>query len=237
LIVFSWPALQGSEREISFWAQAYRLLKDFFPPDFSIWQEVLLSLIETVRIASLATLFAVLLSVPMAVMAFANLSGKFLSFFANSFLILFRTIPSLIWAVIAVALMGPTPRAGVLALTFYSVGYLGKFFKEIFEQEDPRPLLWMRANHLSHLQIVKYFLWPTLQTSLKAKSLWMWEYNIRSASIIGYVGAGGLGLQLHTYQEYAQWNRFSFVLCTIFVIVAGLELVAFAIRKRNKLVR
>lgn len=231
LIAYSLPALQTGAREVSLFQQAWRLAGEFFPPDLSVLPEVLKALGETIRIATLATLIAVVVSVVFAVASSRATGALWSRTPARLILSAIRTIPSLVWAVIAVALIGPSPRAGVIALAFYSIGYLGKFFAEILDQADPRPARWLRSQGAHPWQVFQYALWPDLRGALGAQSLWMWEYNIRSASIIGYVGAGGLGLQLHVYQEFGQWDRFCTVLILIFTLVVGLEFLSGLVKK------
>lgn len=198
-------------------------LKYFFPPDFSVLPEVIDSLIETFHIALGATFFSIIISIPLGFAAARNLSPFFVSALSRQFLNAVRTIPSLIWALLAVAVVGPTPWAGVIALTWYSIGYLGKFFSDAFESLDMKIYDSFKQTGASSIPSFVYGVWPSMRPLISANSLWMLEYNIRSASIIGYVGAGGIGLRLHMYQEYYQWDRFATVLLAIFFIVILLD--------------
>jgi phosphonate transport system permease protein len=146
-----------------------------------------------------------------------------------------RTIPSLIWALLAVAIVGANPLAGVIGLTFYSMGYLGKFFSDAFESVDIDVARALKALGGGTIQAFQYGLWPHAKPLVWSYSLWMLEYNIRSASIVGIVGAGGVGLQLYTYQEYGQWDKFATVLLFMFVLVAALDFLGE--RVRNQIVR
>ncbi len=143
-----------------------------------------------------------------------------------------RTIPSLIWALIAVAVVGPYPLAGVLGLTFYSLGYLGKFFSDAFESVDLEVARGLRAIGAGRIQAFQHGLWPNTRPLIWSYSLWMLEYNIRSASIVGYVGAGGVGVLLHVYQEYYQWDRFAAVLLFILALVTLLDLAGEWVRRQ-----
>lgn len=229
----SLPALEGSPRDISWLEQTSRLLGDFFPPDFSIVDDILEGLKETFQIAFWSTSIALLLSIPMALLASRKISGPWVSQATLLVLSAIRTIPSLIWAIIAVALLGPYPLAGVVALTLYSVSYLGKFFTDTLDSLSFKSFRWMKTHKVPTVTAFWYTLWPELKSLLLSQSLWMFEYNIRSASIIGYVGAGGLGLKLHTYQEFGQWDKFSAVLCIIFVIVVFMERVSTYLKNRD----
>ena len=141
-------------------------------------------------------------------------------------------MPSLIWALIGVAIVGANPLAGVIGLTFYSVGYLGKFFSDAFESVDLEVARGLRAIGASRLQAFQHGVWPHAKPLVWSYVLWMIEYNLRSAAIIGYVGAGGLGVQLAGYQEYYQWEKFATVLLFILLLVTTLDVLGEWIRSR-----
>ena len=190
------------------------------------------ALVETVEIAILATFFAIIISLIIALGAAQTIGPTWLVFSMRMLLNIIRTIPSLIWAVIAVAAMGANALAGVAALTLYSTGYLGKFFSEAFESVDMKVARSLRGIGADPLQSFQYGIWPHAKPLIWSHCIWMLEYNIRSASIIGYVGAGGLGLQLHAYQEFHQWDRFATVLCCILIVVTVLDFLSEHIRRR-----
>ena len=201
-VVFSGTQIEGNERDLDVWQNLGRFLADFFPPDLSVVGQTGAALLETVEIAILATFFAIGLSLVIGLGAAQTIAPKWLVVTMRMLLNVIRTIPSLIWAVIAVAAMGANALAGVVALTLYSIGYLGKFFSEAFESVDMKVARSLRGIGADPLQAFQYGIWPHAKPLIWSHSIWMLEYNIRSASIIGYVGAGGLGLQLHAYQEF-----------------------------------
>jgi phosphonate transport system permease protein len=132
---------------------------------------------------------------------------------------------------LAVAVIGANPLAGVCALTLYSLGYLGKFYSDAFESIDPGVAEALRAAGADPVQVFQYGVWPHAKPAIWSQTLWMLEYNIRSATIIGYVGAGGIGSWLHAYQEFYQWQKFCAVLCCILVIVLALDFTGALVRK------
>jgi phosphonate transport system permease protein len=231
-VVFSGARIDGSERDLDIGQNLARFLADFFPPDLSVLAPTGAALIETIEIAVLATFFAVLASLAIGLGAARTIAPTWLVVIMRMGLNVIRTIPSLIWAVIAVAAMGANAHAGVAALTLYSIGYLGKFFSEAFESVDMKVARGLRGIGASPLQAFQYGIWPHAKPLIWSHGIWMLEYNIRSASIIGYVGAGGLGLQLHAYQEFHQWDRFATVLISILAVVTLLDLLSERIRKR-----
>ena len=232
MVVSSLGVLRGSGRDLDYFANTKRFLGNFFPPDFSVTGQTMLGLWETFEIAVMATAFAIILSIPLAIAGARTLSPVWLVFIARMLMNGIRTIPSLIWALMAVAVVGPNTLAGVIGLTFYSMGYLGKFFSDAFESVDVDVARALRALGARTIQAFQYGLWPHAKPLVWSYSLWMLEYNIRSAAIIGYVGAGGVGLQLYTYQEYYQWNKFATVLLFILVLVSVLDFLGERVRKR-----
>lgn len=232
LVISSLPVLRGSGRGVDTFEQMRRFLGKFMPPDVSILDETGLALWETVQIAAMATAFGVVISLLLGLAGARGLSPRWLVTGTRFLLNIIRTLPSLIWALIAVAMVGANTLAGVIGLTLYSVGYLGKFFSEAFESIDPEVAGGLRRLGADRWQAFQYGLWPTVRPLVWSHTLWMLEYNIRSASIIGYVGAGGIGLQLLRYQEFGQWDRFATVLLCILVIVVGLDSLSGWIRRR-----
>jgi phosphonate transport system permease protein len=228
----SLKVLKGSERDLDYLSNLRRFIGHFFPPDLSVLPQTFAALGETFQIAVMATLFAIILSVPLAMAGAQTLSPRWLVFIARMIMNGIRTIPSLIWALLAVAVVGANPLAGVIGLTFYSMGYLGKFFSDAFESVDVDVAKALRALGAKTIQSFQYGLWPHAKPLVWSYSLWMLEYNIRSAAIIGYVGAGGVGLQLHTYQEYYQWEKFATVLLCILTLVSALDFFSEWIRKQ-----
>lgn len=230
-VIFSLPALRGSGRATNYFAGFWDFLTRFFPPDFSDAQLLGWALVQTGQIAVLATLFAVVLSMPISLAAAQNLSPRPVVAVARALLSLIRSIPSLVWAVVAVAIVGANSLAGVVALTFYSIGYLGKFFSDAMESVDREAAAALRSHGAGIVQTWQYAIWPQTKPLFFSHSLWMLEYNLRSAAIIGYVGAGGIGVYLHTYQEFGQWQKFCAVLCGILLLVLFLDWIGQRLRR------
>lgn len=228
----SLPALKGSGRELDHGANLMRFLSRFWPPDLSVLAAVAPALGETLQIAFLATLAAVLLSIPLAAAASKNIAPSALVALVRILLGVIRAVPSLVWALLAVAVSGANALAGVTALVIYSLGYLGKFFSDAFESADAGVAEALRITGANRLQAFQYGIWPHARPLVWSHALWMLEYNIRSATIIGYVGAGGIGAWLHTYQEFYQWDKFAAVLLVILAVVLFLDALGARLRHR-----
>ncbi len=236
--VIALPSIEGSGRDLDYLGNLSRFAAQFFPPDWSILDRTLSGLLETIQIALVSTLLAIILSFIISLGASRNVAPIWLLWPTRMLLNLIRTIPSLLWALLAVVIVGSNSLAGVIALTFYSVGYLAKFFSETFESADLSSQKALKSLGAGPLQAFQYGLWPNARPIIWSHCLWMLEYNVRSASIIGYVGAGGIGLHLKLYAESADsWNKFSLVLLCILVIVTLLDFAGEKIRKslRDKL--
>ena len=228
--IVSLPALRGSGRSLDYGDNLRRFLGQFIPPDFAISAQAWQALIETARMAVLATVFAALLALIIAPMAARTVAPRWVVWPMRLLLNCIRSIPSLVWALLAVAIVGANPRAGVIALTCYSLGYLGKFFSDAFEAVDTRPAEALRAAGAHPVQAFQFGLWPEVKPAIWSHTLWMLEYNVRAGTIIGYVGAGGIGTLLYTYQEFYQWDRFAAVLCFILLVVTVLDLAGARLR-------
>ena len=222
--------LRGSGRELDHWENLTRFITRFIPPDLSVLPEIGTGIIETARIAVIATVLAVCISMPLAALAARRLSPPWLAWPARLLLNVIRTVPALVWALFGVALVGANTLAGVIALTFYSVGYLGKLFADACDSVDPGAWRALRQLGADPVQAALHGFWPEIRPHLWSHSLWMAEYNLRSASIIGYVGAGGLGVLLHTYQEYGRWDRVATVLLCLLVVVVVLDVLGDRVR-------
>jgi len=232
------PFIEGSGRDLDYFGNLSRFASQFFPPDWSILDRTLWGLLDTLQIALVSTLLAIILSFIISLGASRNVAPTWILWPTRMLLNLIRTIPSLLWALLAVVIVGSNSLAGVIALTFYSIGYLAKFFSETFESTDLSSQKALKSLGAGPLQAFQYGLWPNARPIIWSHCLWMLEYNVRSASIIGYVGAGGIGLHLKLYAESADsWNKFSLVLLCILVIVTLLDFAGEKIRKsiRDKL--
>lgn len=232
LAIFSGKNLVDQNRPADVVSGVKYFIKKFFPPDFSNFQLILQSLNETFQIAIVSTFIAVIFSLVIAVGASRNVSPTWLVQSVRMFLNITRTLPSLIWAFLFVIFFGPTPIAGVCALTFYSLGYLGKFFSESIESMDIKVARGLKLIGASPSQAFIYGLWPNVKAQVWSQSLWMLEYNIRSASIIGLVGAGGIGMELNKAMEMASgFQRVTAILICILFIVILLDFLGQGIRR------
>ncbi|RDV39970.1 phosphonate ABC transporter, permease protein PhnE [Bradymonadaceae bacterium TMQ3] len=211
---------------------AANFLSRMLPPDFSVSKNVGKSLLETVQMALIGTTLAAIVSLPIATLAARNISARPFQVGARLILNLLRTIPSIIWGLFFVAIVGLGPFPGILALTFYAAGYLGKFYYEGIESIDPRPLQALRTVGATPLQRFRFGVFPQVLPLMLGYTLYMLEYNVRAASILGVVGAGGIGFYLYTYINNFQYDRAATALLFLLAVVTLLDAASSRLRAR-----
>jgi phosphonate transport system permease protein len=222
----------GSARILGNLGSAGDFLARMLPPDPSVAPTVAASLLETVQMALLGTTLAALLALPAAMLAARNVSPPPLQWAARLVLNALRTVPSLIWGLFFVAMVGLGPLPGILALTFYAAGYLGKFYYEGIEAIDPRPRLALRTVGASALQRFRYGILPQVTPLLLGYTLYMFEYNVRAASILGVVGAGGIGYYLYSWVNSFQYERATTALLLLLLVVTAIDAASSRLRRR-----
>lgn len=185
------------------------------------WRDLFWALVETMQMSIVGTFLAVLLSWPLAALGAKNLCPGWVTRPTRLLLNVVRTIPSLIWALIFVSAVGLGPFAGVLALACYSVGYLTKFFYEAFEAIDPGPSDALGEMGASGLQKFMFAVWPSARPQFYSSCIFMLEYNVRAASVLGIVGAGGIGYYIKLYVDMFDHRAvFASLLLLLTVVVA-----------------
>ncbi|MFN8371317.1 MAG: phosphonate ABC transporter, permease protein PhnE [Anaerolineae bacterium] len=231
VLAWSWSAARPSEinrvRDIFDALNAMGdLASRMFPPVFELargtrftvdilgtpielgWPVVVTSVIETIQMAVIGTLGAVLMSIPMSLLAAKNTSPHPVVYqFARLLLNFLRSIPELVFALLFVAAVGLGPFTGVLALAFGSVGSLSRVYAEAIEQIDPQQVLAVRATGANALQVFIYSVIPQALPLLISYSIVYFESNIRHATILGYVGAGGVGYKLFEYMGTSAYTK------------------------------
>jgi phosphonate transport system permease protein len=209
------------------------ILRRAMPPDFSKLPSELWPALETVDIAFFGTTVAVLLAVPLAIMAAHNTSpGRPFYAAARSLIALCRAVPDLVWALLFVTAVGLGPFPGALAVSVHSVGMLGRLFAEVIEDMDMGPVEALTMTGANRLQVFSHAVVPSVLPSLLGIALYRLDENIRSSLVLGFVGAGGLGFELLTAMNLFQYRTVSLLLVLTFVIVILTERLSAALRRR-----
>ena len=189
-----------------------------------------IGMVETIKIAFVATILGFIGALSLSSFAAKNLMPMPIALVFRIVLSAIRSLPSLIWAIIFVIVIGVGPLAGVLAMTFYTVGYLGKLQYEAFEGMPNDSLEVSKAMGLSHPTIFTSVVVPETGNHLLSQLMFMFEYNVRHGTVIGLVGAGGIGFYINTYLKLLQYDKVLALLILIFIVVIIIDLLSLMIR-------
>lgn len=213
--------------------QAADIGSRMWPPRLSYLPELLWPLWDTLNMATLGTMLGVVLAVPVAFLAARNTTPSTLMLRpAALFLIVAsRSINSLIWALLLVAIMGPGLLAGVIAIGLRSVGFIGKLLYEAIEEVDRGPVEAVTATGAGRAQVLDYAIVPQVLPAFWGISVFRWDINIRESAILGLVGAGGLGLKLQSSLNVLAWPQVTMILLVILATVVVSEWISAKVRK------
>ena len=212
--------------------QATDMMERMVPPKWSYMSDLWRPVWDTITIATLGTLMAVVLAFPIAFLAARNTtpSTVFLRPVALFIIVSSRSINSLLWALMLVTILGPGVFAGVLAIGFRSIGFCAKLLYEAIEEIDETQVEAVTATGASGAQILNYGIVPQILPAFAGISVFRWDINIRESAILGLVGAGGIGLQLSSSIDTVTWTQVSLILLVILVTVIASEWVSARIR-------
>ena len=209
------------------------ILRRAMPPDFSKFDSALWPTLETIDIAIFGTLLGILLAIPLAVLAAANITpSRYLYYSARGIIGFARAVPDLVWALFFVTAVGLGPFPGGLALGVHSVGMLGRLFAETIEHMDMAPIHALELTGARRIQVFTHGVLPSLLPALLGISLYRLDENIRSSLVLGFVGTGGIGFQLLTAMNLFQYQEVSLLLIITFVVVLTAERLSATLRQR-----
>lgn len=205
--------------------------KGFFPPNFHDWPTFLHEMIVTVQIAIWGTVLAVVCAVPFGVLSADNVAPWWVCQPVRRLMDAARAINEMVFAMLFVVAVGLGPFAGVLALWVHTTGILAKLFSEAVEAIDPRPVEGIRATGANKIEEVIYGIIPQVLPLWVSYSLYRFESNVRSATVVGIVGAGGIGVLLWEYIRGFYYAETAAVMIIIVVSVTLLDLLSQRLRK------
>ena len=209
----------------------YLMVKDFLEPNFRYWRSYLELMLESVQMAVWGTLLSVLFGVPFGLLSSNNIAPAWIVFPVRRLMDAFRAINELVFALIFVAAVGLGPLAGVLALTIHTTGVLAKLFSEAVEAIDPRPVEGIRATGASRLQEIVFAVIPQVMPLWISLALYRFESNVRSATVLGIVGAGGIGMSLSEALRGFEYASGAAILLIILVTVSLFDIFGTLLRK------
>ena len=230
-LVWSW---QGADiRPMALWADSANMAtfaRDFFPPDFHDWRIYVSEMVITLQIALWGTVLAVVCAVPLGLLCAQNLVPAWVYQPVRRAMDACRAINEMVFAMLFIVAVGLGPFAGVMALWIHTTGVLAKLFAEAAEAIDPRPVEGIRATGASAAEEILYGVIPQVLPLWISYSLYRFESNVRSASVVGMVGAGGIGVILHEVIRGFEYAQTSAVLLIIIASVTLIDVISARIR-------
>ncbi len=235
LFVYCWQVMT----ENTIWAfvydapsQAADIGSRMFPPRWSYIERLWAPLWDTLNIATLGTLLGIVIAVPVAFLAARNTtpSTTLVRPVALLIIVASRSINSLIWALLLVAIIGPGILAGIIAIGLRSIGFVAKLLYEAIEEIDAKQVEAVRATGASRAQVIDYAIVPQVLPAFFGIAVFRWDINIRESTILGLVGAGGIGLQLQASLNTLAWPQVTLIFIVILATVVLSEWVSAKVR-------
>jgi phosphonate transport system permease protein len=202
-------------------------------PDWSYLPDLATKMLETLAMAFLATVIAAVLSLPLGILAARNATPHVaISHLTRQLLSVMRALPELMWALVFVSAVGLGPLPGVMALAFVATGFLGKFFAETIEAVDTGPVEGVAAHGAGWLQVRRYAILPQVAPDFIGIVLYILDHNLRAATVLGLVGAGGIGYDMVMSMRLFQYDRIGLIALAIYVAVTVLDRASDQLRRR-----
>ncbi|MCB8888342.1 phosphonate ABC transporter, permease protein PhnE [Vreelandella malpeensis] len=212
--------------------QGSDLLGRMLPPRWEYAEKLWRPMWDTLNIATLGTALGVLMAFPVAFLAARNTTPHpLVRSLALMIIVSSRSINSLIWAMLLVTIVGPGVLAGIIAIALRSIGFVGKLLYEAIEEIHPTPVEAISATGASRLQVMNYAVLPQVLPAFAGISLYRWDINIRESTVLGLVGAGGIGLALNASINSLAWSQVSVIFVMIFATVIVSEWMSARVRR------
>ncbi len=213
--------------------QAADLITRMVPPYWPFFVKIIDPLIETLHIATLGTVFTVFLAFPVAILAAHNTTLNRLTWFVGRLiLVTSRSVNTVVWGLLFVAIFGPGPVAGIFSVAARSIGFVGKLIAEAIEEIDRGAVEAIEATGASRLQILLIGVLPQVMPVILGTIIYRWDINIRESTVLGFVGAGGIGIVLYSSINLFAWHEVSVILLSIFGVVLVSEYLSIKVRSR-----
>ena len=213
--------------------QAGDLLVRMFPPNWDFLPTVIDPLLETIHIATLGTVVTFVIAFPVAFLAARNTTFNATTWFIGRFiLVASRSVNTVVWALLFVAIFGPGPMAGIWAVAFRSIGFMGKLIAEAIEEIDHGPVEAIEATGAGRLKVLWIAVLPQVLPIIYGTCVYRWDINIRESTVLGFVGAGGIGIVLYSSINQFAWSEVSVILGAILIVVIISEYVSAIVRRR-----
>jgi phosphonate transport system permease protein len=210
----------------------FTLLGDALPPDFSRWRSWGKPLLDTLAMSVAGTVVASAAAIPLAALASGRAGVPSLAGAVRVMLNVFRSIPLVVWGIACVAAVGFGALPGALALAIHSTGMLGEFYAEILEHVDPVPGDALKSQGVSSLGVMRFAVLPQILPRAVDVTLYRWEHNVRAATVMGVIGAGGIGLEIMSAFQLFEYREALALILLLFVLVTGINAISKRARSR-----
>ncbi|MDX6806490.1 phosphonate ABC transporter, permease protein PhnE [Terrihabitans rhizophilus] len=233
VLVWAWNSAEMAP--VQLWRDAGNMAelgKDFLKPDFEDGRFYLRGLAETLAIAVWGTLLAVIVGIPFALLSASNIAPAWITIPIRRLMDALRAINELVFALIFIAAVGLGPFAGVLALFLHTTGIIAKLFSEAVEAIDHGPVEGIRGTGATKLQEIVFGVIPQVLPLWISFTLYRFESNVRSATVIGIVGGGGIGMTFNEVMRSFQYEKAGAILIMVILAVSTLDIVSQMIRRR-----
>jgi phosphonate transport system permease protein len=190
------------------------------------------SMLETIEMAFIGTVVGISIALPLSLFAARNLNHKIVYVPMRAILAAVRTFPSILWAILFVIIVGLGPFAGVLAIIMYTVGFVAKLQYESIETIDADPVDAISSIGVSKWQLIRYVVIPESAPHLLSQMLYMFDYNVRQTSILGLVGAGGIGFYIINYIKFFEYGKAAVFMIVVLIVVLVIDWTSVKIRDK-----
>lgn len=213
--------------------QAADIFGRMFPPETAATPELLGPLIESIQIAILGTGFSILMSIPVAYIAAENTApNRYLNFIGKLIITLARSVDVIIWVLVLVILFGPGALVSIIAISFRSIGFIGKLLAEAIEEMDATQVEAVAGTGASGFETLIYGVVPQIKPAFISIATFRWDSNVRTSTIVGLVGGGGIGASLSSALTLYQWSRVLMILVIVLVVVLFSEWISAYLREK-----
>lgn len=208
------------------------ILKEMTEVDPKLFGTAFWSMLETLEMAFIGTVVGVTIALPLSMLAARNLNSKYVYVPLRALLAATRTFPSILWAILFVIMVGLGTFAGVLAIIMYTVGFIAKLQYESIEAIDSDPVDAINSIGVSKWQLIRHVVIPESAPHLLSQILYMFDYNVRQTSILGLVGAGGIGFYIINYIKFFEYGKAAVFMLVVLITVLIIDFASVKIRDK-----
>jgi len=197
-----------------------------------LFETALFSMFETIQMAFIGTVVGVVIALPLSMFAARNLNSKWVYAPLRVILAAIRTFPSILWAILFVIMVGLGTFAGILAIIMYTIGFIAKLQYESIETVDADPMDAVNSIGVSKWQLIRHVVLPESAPHLLSQILYMFDYNVRQSTILGLVGAGGIGFYIINYIKFFEYGKAAIFMLVVLIAVLLIDWLSVKIRDK-----